>query len=59
MNNEAVGDETDDYKATALNVRHGVNAIRQAFSEHPEIQSDELDIIGAVYNVDSGKVDWL
>ena len=26
---------------------------------HPEIQSDELDIIGAVYNVDSGKVDWL
>ena len=56
---EAIGDETDDYNATALNVRHGVNAIKQAFCEHPEIQSDELDIIGAVYNVDSGKVDWL
>jgi len=25
----------------------------------PEIPSDELDIIGAVYNVDTGRVDWL
>ena len=56
---EAIGTEKDDYKATVLNVKHGVNVIRQAFREHPEIQSDELDIIGAVYNVDSGKVDWL
>ena len=56
---EAIGTETDDYKATVLNVKHGVQVIRQAFREHPEIQSDELDVIGAVYNVDSGKVDWL
>ena len=56
---EAIGDETDDYKATALNVQHGVNVIRRAFREHPEIPSDELDIIGAVYNVDTGRVDWL
>ncbi len=56
---EAIGTEKDDYKATALNVKHGVNVIRQAFREHPEIQSDELDIIGAFYNVDSGKVDWV
>ena len=56
---EAIGTETDDYKATALNVKHGVKGIRQAFLEHPEIPSDELDIIGAVYNVDTGKVDWL
>jgi len=56
---EAIGTETDDYKATVLNVKHGVQVIRQAFREHPEIQSDELDVFGAVYNVDSGKVDWL
>ena len=56
---EAIGDEKDDYKATALNVKHGVNVIRNAFREHPEIPSEELDIIGAVYHVETGKVDWL
>ena len=56
---EAIGGETDDYKATELNVKHGVNVIQRAFREHPEIQSEELDIVGAVYNVESGKVDWL
>ena len=56
---EAIGAEKNDYKATVLNVKHGVNVIRQAFREHPEIQSDGLDIVGAVYNVDTGKVDWL
>jgi len=55
----AIGGETDDYRATVLNVKHGVSVIRQAFREHPEIPSGELDIIGAVYNVESGKVDWL
>ena len=43
----------------ALNVKHGVSRIRQAFKEHPEIASDELEIVGAVYNVDTGKVDWI
>ena len=56
---ETIGVETDDYKATALNVKHGVSRIRQAFKEHPEIPSDELEIVGAVYNVDTGKVDWI
>ena len=56
---EAIGTEKNDYKATVLNVKHGVNVIRRAFREHPEIQSDGLDIVGAVYNVDTGKVDWL
>ncbi len=56
---EAIGGEKDDYKATVLNVKHGVNVIRQAFREHPEIPSDGLEIVGAVYNVDTGKVDWL
>ena len=56
---ETIGDEKDDYKATVLNVKHGVSRIRQAFKEHPEIESDELEIVGAVYNVDTGKVDWI
>ena len=56
---EAIGGEKDDYKATVLNVKHGVSVIRRAFHEHPELESDELDIIGAVYDVETGKVEWL
>ena len=56
---EAIGGETDDYKATVLNVRHGVIVIRQAFREHPEIPSAGLDIVGAVYRLESGIVDWI
>ncbi len=55
----AIGMETNDYKATVLNVKHGVSEIRQAFAEHPEIESGELDIVGAVYNIETGKVDWI
>jgi carbonic anhydrase len=56
---EAIGDETDDYKATVLNVEHGVNIIKKAFSEHPEIDSAELVVKGAVYNIETGVVDWV
>ncbi len=55
----AIGEETDDYKATVLNVEHGVGVIKQAFSEHPEIDSSGLEIRGAVYNIVTGVVDWL
>ena len=56
---EAVGDERDPYRATVQNVRHGVNVIQQAFAEHPEIQSEELEIVGAVYDIVTGKVEWV
>ncbi|MBR4580544.1 MAG: carbonic anhydrase [Lachnospiraceae bacterium] len=55
----AIGDEKDDYKATVLNVLHGVEEIKETFREHPEIPSEELDVIGAVYHIDTGLVDWL
>ena len=56
---EAIGNETDDYKATVLNVEHGVRVIKQAFADHPEIDSAELDVIGAVYDIETGIVEWL
>ena len=40
-------------------VKHGVSIIRQEFMEHSEIPADELDIVCAVYNVHTGRVDWL
>ena len=57
--NEAIGDETDDYKATVLNVKHGVNIIRNAFHNHPDIEDGELDVLGAVYDIETGKVEWI
>ena len=56
---EAIGTETDDYKATVLNVKHGVNIIRDAFYNHPDIEDDELDVLGAVYDIETGKVEWI
>ena len=56
---EAVGDEPDDYKATVLNVRHGVKTIEDAFEDHPELEHKDLDVIGAVYDIETGIVSWL
>ncbi len=55
----AIGSETDDYKATALNVKHGVNIIRKAFHDHPDIEDGGLDVLGAVYDIETGKVEWI
>ena len=55
----AIGRETDDHRTTVLNVEHGVNVIRRAFGEHPEIDSENLEIKGAVYDIASGKVEWI
>ena len=56
---EAIGDETDDYKATVLNVKHGVNVIKNAFHDHPDIEDGELDVLGAVYDIETGMVEWI
>lgn len=54
---EAVGDERDPLKATRLNVLHGVERIRHAFAEHPEIT--DIDVRGAVYDIEHGTIEWL
>ena len=56
---EAIGTETDDYKATVLNVKHGVNIIANAFHDHPDIEDGELDVLGAVYDIETGVVEWI
>ena len=38
---------------------HAVETIRREFAAHPEISSDELDILGAVYDIETGAVHWL
>ena len=54
---EAVGEERDPHQAVRLNVLHGVEQIRKAFAEHPEIGN--IDVRGAVYDIEHGTVEWL
>ena len=56
---KAVGAERDPDAACRLNVQHGVETIRRAFREPPEIPSANLDVRGAVYDIRSGEVIWL
>jgi len=53
----AVGTQRDPQAACRLNVLHGVNRIRQEFAAHPEI--GEIDVRGAIYELESGAVEWL
>lgn len=55
----AAGEERDPLRACEKNVRHGVETLRRAFAEHPEIPAAELEIRGAVYDIESGAVRWL
>ena len=53
-----IGRERDPDEACRKNVLHGVETIRAAFREHPEIPSADLDILGAVYDIRTGLVRW-
>lgn len=55
---EAIGDETDPYAASVLNVREGLRRLR-ANGELVALQKDGLRIMGAVYHTHSGVVDFL
>ena len=55
----AAGDERDENVVGRLNVLHAVERIRQAFREHPEIPTEKLDVRGAIYDIESGEVEWL
>lgn len=56
---EAIGDEADSYKACVLNVKHSIKTIEDSF----EIQKAEkllgLEVVGAVYDIESGAVEFL
>ena len=54
---EAVGEEKNPDAACRLNVRHGVERIRNEFADHPEVSG--VEIVGAVYDIRSGEVEWL
>lgn len=56
---EATGDETDPHEACVKNVRHSIRRVEESL----EIQQDEkklgLKVVGAVYDIETGKVEFL
>ena len=55
----AIGEEQDDYKACCLNVGHSMDIIEHSLQIHSLEEHEGLRVIGAVYRIDSGKVDFL
>ena len=55
----AADGERDALRVCEKNVEHGVALLRREFAAHPEIPSEGLEILGAVYDVDSGGLRWL
>ena len=55
---KAIGDETDDYKACCLNVRHSLQIIEESLEiRHEEEQG--LKVCGALYHLEDGSVEFL
>lgn len=55
----AIGDETDDAKACVLNVRRSVSLIESNLDIQKMEHDDGLRVVGAVYDIESGKVELI
>lgn len=55
---EAIGEESDEYKATILNVRHSVQVIRENI-DIIKLKENGLQVIGGIYHLADGHVDFL
>lgn len=53
----AIGDETAPLQACEKNIRYGIERIRAAFSNQPEMSG--IVVRGAVYEIETGIVRWL
>lgn len=55
---EAIGEETDATKACELNVKASLSILK----DHPEVQElmdGGVDVVGAIYDIETGKVKFL
>lgn len=53
---KAIGDEKDELKASRLNVERSVSIIREQLKL---TDSSDLKVCGAIYHIDSGKVEFM
>lgn len=54
----AIGNESNAYKASCLNIRHSVAQIKESLNISDEAE-DGLKVMGAVYHIDDGHVEFL
>ncbi len=54
---QAIGTETDDEKASILNARYNADQIRNAFIH--DFKNNGVEVVPAVYEVDTGRVEFL
>lgn len=55
----AIGDEQDDYKACCLNVERSLSLIQHSLDIQHIEEEQGLAVVGAVYHLENGKVDFL
>ena len=56
---KAIGDETDPYKASCLNVRHSVREIEKSLCISRIEDETGLRVVGAMYHIEDGSVEFL
>ena len=54
-----IGEETDPYKASCLNVRHSVSEIEKSLCIHHIEEETGLRVVGAMYHIEDGSVEFL
>ena len=56
---KAIGEETDPYKASCLNVQHSVQEIEKSLYIHHIEEETGLRVVGAMYHIEDGSVEFL
>ena len=56
---KAIGEETDPYAASCLNVRHSMKRIEESLKIRHEDDPQGLRVCGAVYHLEDGRVEFL
>lgn len=55
----AIGDETDSYRASCLNVEHSIKQISHALDIDHLRHGNDPAVVGAIYHIDDGHVEFL
>lgn len=56
---KAVGSEKDEKKACRLNIEHSCKVIESSLNIHNDEKKSGLEVVGAVYHLESGEVEFL
>ena len=55
----AIGDEKDPEKACILNIKHSIETVEESLEIQREEHEHMLKVVGAIYHIDTGVVDFI